>query len=254
MTHPWFDHPGPIAIAHRGGAGVEPENTMRAFRRAVDEGYRWLETDVHATADGHLVAFHDASLDRVTDRSGRIADLPWSEVREARVAGTEPIPLLTELLEEFPDARFSVDAKADAAVDPLLDVIGRTGALDRVCFGAFSDARLRRIRSALGAGACVGLGPTATGALAVRSSGFPVPVPTADTADCVQPPFSFRGRRIVTRRYVETAHRLGLAVVVWTVDDEEDMRRALDLGVDAVITDEPGRLRAVLESRGDWYP
>src|SRR4051812_12435948 len=95
---PYLDHPGVLAFAHRGGAGDGPENTLSAFARAVEVGYRYLETDVHVTADGVLVAFHDDVLDRVTDRTGRIRELPWSEVSEARV-GEEPIPLLEELLE-----------------------------------------------------------------------------------------------------------------------------------------------------------
>lgn len=252
MTHPFFDHPGPIAVAHRGGAGVEPENTMRAFERAVADGFRWLETDVHATADGELVAFHDESLDRVTDGRGVIRDLPWADVRRARVTGTEPIPRLVDLLEAFPDARFSIDPKHDSAVGPLVEVIRRTDVLERVCFGAFSDRRLGRLRRDLGAGACIGLGPYGTAAVALRSRGVPAPLPR-HRPDCVQPPFVFRGRTFVTRRYVETARSLGLAVVTWTVDDVDDLHAVLDAGVDAVITDHPARLRAVLEARGAWF-
>lgn len=92
IRHPYLDHPGPIPFAHRGGAADGLENTMFQFRRAVETGYRYLETDVHCTADGKLVAFHDSTLDRVTDGGGLIADLPWSEVRHARVAGKEPVP------------------------------------------------------------------------------------------------------------------------------------------------------------------
>ncbi|MEM9608696.1 MAG: glycerophosphodiester phosphodiesterase family protein [Actinomycetota bacterium] len=250
MTHPYFDHPGPIAVAHRGGAGVEPENTMRAFRRAVDAGYRWLETDVHATSDGVVVAFHDPTLDRVTDRGGRIRDLAWADVSGARVAGTEPIPRLTDLLEAFPDARFSIDPKHDSAVDALVRDLRSTDALDRVCLGAFSDLRLRRLRRELGDRACIGLGPVAAGALGIRARGIPVPLPSAD---CVQPPLRVGSRRVVDRRYVQTAHREGLSVSVWTVDEIDDMEFALDAGVDAIITDHPERLRAVLERRGQWF-
>lgn len=111
--HPYLDHPSTIPFAHRGGAADGLENTATAFRRAAGLGYRYFETDVHATADGRLVAFHDPTLDRVTDSRGRIAALPWSEVRRARVAGSEPLPLFEELLEEFPGARWNVDIKAE---------------------------------------------------------------------------------------------------------------------------------------------
>jgi glycerophosphoryl diester phosphodiesterase len=111
--HPYLDHATPIAFAHRGGAADGVENTAAAFRRAAAAGYRYFETDVHTTADGRLVAFHDPTLDRVTDATGRISALPWSEVRRARAGGTEPLPLFEELLEEFPEARWNVDVKAE---------------------------------------------------------------------------------------------------------------------------------------------
>src|SRR5690606_14437738 len=112
----FLDHPGPLAFAHRGGAGAWPENTMPAFQGAIDLGYRYLETDVHLTADGVLVAFHDDRLDRVTDRAGLISELTYDEVAAARVDGREPIVVFEDLLRSFPDARFNVDPKHDAAV------------------------------------------------------------------------------------------------------------------------------------------
>lgn len=128
IRHPYLDHPGPIAFAHRGGSADGLENTLRQFRRAVEAGYRYIETDVHATRDGRLVAFHDATLDRVTDGAGRIADLPWERVRHARVAGEEPVPLFEELLGTFPEVRWNIDVKAEPALVPLLELIGRTNA------------------------------------------------------------------------------------------------------------------------------
>ena len=97
--HPYLDVDGPIAFAHRGGAEEFPENTLRAFRHAVELGYTHVETDVHATADGVAVAFHDDALDRVTDSRGVVGELEWSEVRRARGAGTDPILRLDDLLE-----------------------------------------------------------------------------------------------------------------------------------------------------------
>lgn len=144
VRHPYLDHPATIAFAHRGGAADGIENTTAAFRRAAHAGYRYFETDVHTTSDGRLVAFHDATLDRVTDARGRIAELPWSEVRRARVAGREPLPLFEELLETFPGARWNVDIKAASALVPLVELIRRTDAWDRVCVGSFSEARVAR--------------------------------------------------------------------------------------------------------------
>ena len=151
-SYPFLDWPGPIPFAHQGAhrPGGPGENTMSAFEAAIEMGYRYIETDAHVTADGVLVALHDDTLDRVTDRSGVIGEMPWAEVRKARVAGTEPVPLLEDLLALHPDIRVNIDPKHDAAVEPLADAIRRTGSLDRVCIGAFSDRRLARIRAELG--------------------------------------------------------------------------------------------------------
>ena len=170
---PFLDHPGPLAFAHRGGAGDWPENTMPAFEGAVALGYRYVETDAHVTADGVCLAFHDDRLDRVTDRSGVIAELPYAEVRQARVDGREPIPLLEDLIGSFPDVRVNIDPKHDAAVDPLAAVIERTGAVDRVCVGSFSDQRITRLRTALGPRLCTSLGPKAIARLRGGSFGLP---------------------------------------------------------------------------------
>ena len=160
----YLDLPTPVGLAHRGGAAFGPnvglENTLAAFRRAVAMGYRYVETDLRATADGVLVAFHDARLGRVTDRDGRIDELPWSEVGQARVAGRSPLPRLDELLASFPDVRFNLDAKHPAVLRPLAALLtAQPALLDRVCLASFSDARLGWLRAALGPRLCTGLGP-----------------------------------------------------------------------------------------------
>ena len=246
---PFLDHPGPLAFAHRGGAGDWPENTMPAFEHAVGLGYRYLETDVHATADGVLLAFHDDHLDRVTDRTGEIATLTYAEVKEARVDGREPIPLLEDLLGSFPDARVNIDPKHDRSVEPLIEVLRRTDAVERVCVGSFSDERIRRLRLRLGAGLCTSMGPRAVARLrldALSSRVHPTP------AGCVQIPERVRSVTVTNAAVVRAAHRAGLQVHVWTVDDPADMHRLLDLGVDGIMTDRPGVLKEVLQARGQW--
>ncbi|MGH8893443.1 MAG: glycerophosphodiester phosphodiesterase family protein, partial [Actinomycetes bacterium] len=157
-TFAFLEHEGPIAFAHRGGAADGLENSLAAFGRAVELGYRYLETDVHATADGVLLAFHDRTLDRVTDRAGRVADLPWSTVRQARIGGREPIPLLEDLLGGWPDIRVNVDVKHPGAIEPLVEVVRRTGSLDRICVASFSEQRLAAVRRELGPLLCTSLG------------------------------------------------------------------------------------------------
>jgi len=250
---PFLEHPRPIAFAHRGGAADAPENTLEAFAAAVDLGFRYLETDVHLTADGVLVAFHDDSLDRVTDRTGRLADVRWDDVATARVVdggGSHgSIARMDDLLEAFPTARFNIDPKADDTVEPLADLIVRAGAADRVCVGSFSDRRIARMRALVGDRLCTGLGPRAVTRLRLASLGLPVGRPDGD---CAQVPTSIKGVPIVDRRLITTAHRLGLQVHVWTIDDPVEMHRLCDLGVDGIMTDRPAVLRDVLVERGQW--
>ncbi|MCX5202642.1 glycerophosphodiester phosphodiesterase [Streptomyces sp. NBC_00237] len=251
FRHSYLGHPGPIIpFAHRGGAADGLENTATAFRRAAKEGYRYFETDVHATADGRLVAFHDPTLDRVTDARGTIAELPWSRVREARVAGTEPLPLFEDLLEEFPDARWNVDIKAEPALLPLVDLVRRTNSWDRICVGSFSERRVARAQLLAGPRLATSYGVRGVLALRLRSLGVPAPLRLG--AVCAQVPEAQNGVRVVDRRFVATAHSLGLQVHVWTINDPARMEALVDLGVDGIMTDRIATLRSVLTGRGAW--
>jgi len=246
----FLDHP-PLAFAHRGGAGEWPENTMPAFAGAVALGYRHVETDAHVTRDGVVLAFHDDALDRVTDRVGVIAELDYDEVRGALVDGREPIPLLEDLLGAWPDLYVNIDPKRDEVVDPLADLLERMGVVDRVCIGSFSDLRLARLRARLGPALCTSLGPidTARVKAACVEDGAPVddlPAP------CLQVPAAVGETVLVDERFVEVAHDHGLQVHVWTIDDADQMRALLDLGVDGLMTDRPAVLKDVLLERDAW--
>ncbi|MFE9139287.1 glycerophosphodiester phosphodiesterase [Streptomyces sp. NPDC007355] len=250
VRHPYLDHPSPLPFAHRGGTANGLENTAAAFRRAAAAGYRYFETDVHTTADGALVAFHDATLDRVTDTTGRIRDLPWAEVREARVAGKEPLPLFADLLDEFPEARWNVDLKAESALEPLVDLIGRNGAWDRVCVGSFTEARVARAQRLAGPRLATSYG--VRGVLALRLRSFGIPAAVRAGAVAAQVPERQGGITVVDRRFVREAHARGLQVHVWTVNDPARMNALLDLGVDGIMTDQLETLRSVLTERGVW--
>jgi glycerophosphoryl diester phosphodiesterase len=242
MPSGYLGLPLPLAFAHRGGSAHSPENSWRAFEHAVGLGYAYLETDVQATADGVLVAFHDKTLDRVTGQPGRIAEMAYRDVAAARIGGTEPIPLLEDLLGAWPDVRFNVDVKDAPAAAPLARVISRTAAWDRVCITSFSARRLRATRQALGRPVCMATSPA--GVAAVRFGGRVSPA-----AQCAQVPVS-----VATARFVRRAHARGLQVHVWTVNDRELMAALLDLGVDGIMTDETAVLREVLIERGEWHP
>ncbi|MEW2130011.1 glycerophosphodiester phosphodiesterase [Streptomyces sp. NPDC005435] len=250
IRHPYLDHPAPLAFAHRGGAAEGLENTAAQFRRAAELGYRYMETDVHTTADGRLVAFHDATLDRTTDGTGRIADLPWRAVSEARVAGKEPVPLFEELLETFPEVRWNVDLKAESALLPFLELVERTNAWDRVCAGSFSEARVVRAQRLAGPRLATSFGTRGVLGLRLRSWGLPVPV--RGSAVAAQVPEAQSGVPVVDAAFVRAAHARGVRVHVWTINESARMHRLLDLGVDGIMTDHIDTLREVMEDRGVW--
>ena len=263
MPTAFLDHPRPMAFAHRGGAAHAPENSWRAFEHALGLGYRYLETDLQATADGVLIAFHDRTLDRVTDRGGRIARLPYRTVAEARIAGTEPIPRLDDLLAAWPDVRFNIDLKDAPVIAPLAGVLRRTGSWDRVCVTSFSASRLRTARRVLDRPVCMAASPFGIsvvrfgGPRGPRDQRGPARGPYLPLADrlahsgvrCAQVPAS-----VATPAFVSRAHALGLQVHAWTVNSPAVMGRLLDVGVDGIMTDQTVALRDVLISRGQWHP
>jgi glycerophosphoryl diester phosphodiesterase len=245
--------PAPLAFAHRGGAAGGDENTVEAFGRAVALGYRYLETDVHATADGVPVVFHDETLDRLTGETGRIADLTWADLACVRVGGASAVPRLDEVLDTWPDVRFNLDVKADPAVAPVVSTIRAAGAASRVLLASFSDTRLKQVRSLAGPQVATSLGLRSVARLRAGSLlGLRIRLPESVVA--AQVPVRLGRITIVDRRFVAYAHRLGLQVHVWTIDDPAEMTRLLDLGVDGIMTDEIETLRDVYAARGCWPP
>ncbi len=210
---------------------------MKAFEQAVALGYRYVETDVHVTADGVLLAFHDSVLDRVTDRVGKVGDHTLAEIREARIGGREEIPTLVSLLDAFPEARLNIDIKSDGAVVPLADLVRERDLWDRVLVGSFSVERIRRFRRLTG-----GRVPTAAHPREIIAFRFS---PSARLATLLvgrdfaafQVPHR-RGRVVlVTRGFVRRAHSAGHQVHVWTVNEPDEMRRLVAMGVDGIVTD-----------------
>jgi glycerophosphoryl diester phosphodiesterase len=290
MPTAFLDHPRPLAFAHRGGAAHAPENSWRAFEHAVGLGYGYLETDVQATSDGVLIAFHDRTLDRVTGQPGRVCRLPLKQIAGARIGGTEPIPVLEDVLGAWPDVRFNIDVKDAPAIGPLARVLRRTNAWDRVCVVSFSASRLRATRRALDRPVCMAASPLGTAMVRLGQPpaspeprgphryGFrrrPVAGPMAAAARRPGVPGAVAGRparplaerlaradvrcvqvpaRVATPAFIGRAHQLGLQVHAWTVNDRPAMEALLDLGVDGIMTDETMTLREVLIGRGQWHP
>lgn len=246
VLHPdiWQDRQ---VIAHRGSRILWPENTMLAFQQGLDAGADHLETDLRLTADGHVVCFHDSTLDRTTDGTGPVAALTLSELRRYdvgyrhQIEGDFPFrgkglraPTLGELLATFPEVGVVVDLKQDGLEDPLTALLDRMDAWDRVIAGSFSDQRLARLATA-----SRGRVHRSAGPLGIRlwwaASRIGRTGPSGYSA--LQIPPTWGGFRVVDRRLVEAAHSAGLDVHVWTINQPDEMQAFWDLGVNAVITD-----------------
>ncbi len=251
---PFLDDGGRVlAFAHRGGARhpelIGRENTLAAFTHAVSLGYRYLETDVHLTSDGVLVAFHDTLLDRVSDRAGSLEGLDLGTLAAVRVGG-EPIPTLAEVVDAFPSARFNLDLKADAAVAPLAAFVAERALHDRVLIGSFSWRRLSRFRRLAGPRVPTCASPGEVAAYVVLPGR--VARRLAPHVAALQVPPRAGWLPLTTAALVRRAHAVGVPVHVWTVDDPTEMRRLLDLGVDGLMTDRTELLASVLQERGLW--
>ncbi|MGV8907507.1 MAG: glycerophosphodiester phosphodiesterase family protein [Propionicimonas sp.] len=243
-----------VAMAHRGGwaspADEARENTMYAFGRAVGMGYRYIETDVRTTADGHAVVFHDGELDRVTDAVGRIGDHNLAQLRAVRIAGIDPVPLLAEVLEAFPATSFNIDLKDDGSAAAVASILQRQSCAERVCVSSFSGSRMRAFRR------LVPQVPTGVSPLGVAWAGF-VPLlrrARIDSGVVFQVPAKVAAGRVALVRpdVVNLAHATGRVIHVWTVDDTVEMERLVALGVDGLISNDITALKQVLTGHGLW--
>ena len=252
----------PQFIAHRGGAGLYPENTLFAFRRAVED---WavdaIELDVHATADGHCVVIHDPTVDRTTNGAGRVADLTLAELQRLDAGyrftpddgRTFPyrglglrIPTIEEVLAELPaDITLIVEVKTRAAQAPLFEAVRRAGAEQRVIAAGMYDAD-RDLFSRYPGPVSASMEQIRRFVILHRLGLWRLWRPPVDV---VQMPEYWSGRRVLTPGLVTALHASGLPVHIWTVDETADMERLLDWGVDGILTDRPDRLAAVLVER-----
>ena len=250
----FLDAPLPLAFAHRGGAAAGDENTAEAFARAVSLGLRYVETDVHATADGVPVVFHDSSLARVTGERGAVSSVRWADLATVRVGGAGAIPRLDDVLDAWPAIRFNIDLKSSEVIAPAVEAIRAAGAAERVLLASFSDARLATARALAGPSVVTGMGQRAVARLRLASLSHALRPRRRwdESVVAAQVPAGVGRLRVVDGRFVAYAHQVGLQVHVWTIDDPAEMNRLLDLGVDGIMTDEPAILRDVYAARGLW--
>jgi glycerophosphoryl diester phosphodiesterase len=253
----------PLNFAHRGASARAPENTLEAFRLAMEAGAGGLELDVHLTRDGEVVVIHDATVDRTTDGSGAVAGMSLDELRGLDAGcrfspdggATYPyrgrglrVPTLAEVYERFPAASVNIDIKEpqQGAEEAVLQMIQNAGAEERSLVVSDDHAVVRRFRRASG-------GRISTGASRLEITVFYVSSRLRlerlahPAYDALQVPVEYRGISLITPRFVEAAHSRGARVDVWTINDPGEMRRLLDLGVDVIMTDRPETLASILE-------
>ncbi|MCE1179699.1 MAG: glycerophosphodiester phosphodiesterase [Micrococcales bacterium] len=212
-----------------------------------------MESDIRLTRDGHLVCFHDETLQRTTGVPGRIADLTLEQVRLLRIDGAEPIPTLEETLTAFPETYFTGDLKDRAAIALLAEVLRRSDFGSRVCVAGAWDGWLGQLRREVPA-AHTALGwRSLTTLIGCGKAGVAAPRRIA-TGGWAHVPIRLGRLPIFAGRLVERAHGVGVRVIVWTVNDPVEMHALLDAGVDGIITDRPDLLREVLIARGTWTP
>ncbi|WP_051299675.1 glycerophosphodiester phosphodiesterase [Arthrobacter castelli] len=245
----------PIAFAHRGFSRDGLENSLQAFKNAAALGYGYVETDVHSTSDGVVVLFHDETLDRVTDGSGRIEDHTYAELRNVRIGGREPVPTLDELLTALPGICINIDIKDASSIRPLKEVLDRHDAYDRVCISSFSDRRVMAFEALVpGHSMTTSAGRLRVAAfVALSRLGCLWPLKwILRGVDALQVPVQYGRIPIVNAASVARAHQLGLQVHVWTINDVQTMNDLLDLGVDGVMTDRADLLADIMAARREW--
>jgi glycerophosphoryl diester phosphodiesterase len=213
-------------------------------------GFRYLETDVRLSADGVVFAVHDETLERLTGSTAAVNELTAEQLEQQLLDGREPLVRMADLFEAFPDAHFNIDVKSNDVVRPTCDLIAKLGAFDRACIGSFEQSRVNEVRKLL---------PQLATSAATKEVAIFKLAPAAflrgrwrPGAVCLQIPVKHGLIALTTRALISRAHRFGMQVHVWTIDDAEQMNRLLDLGVDGIVTNRTDILKQVLVARGSW--
>ena len=238
-----------MAFAHRGGTEFAPENTYEAFSSAVGIGYKYLETDVHPNADNKLMAFHDSSVDRVTNYKGKICNFTSSELKKIKVKEKFQIPFLEDLIESFSKSFFSIDMKSDQSVKPLIKLIKSMNAVDRVCFASFSQDRLDYVRDEFDNKCITSMGPREiikTKISSIINFKHKI-IPKISSL-----PISRYRIKLLNKRHINFLKSLNIKVIAWTINDVEAINKLIDLGVDGIMTDNISVLKKILIKKNIW--
>ncbi|WP_350349921.1 glycerophosphodiester phosphodiesterase family protein [Agromyces sp. G08B096] len=238
MASGYFEPASPRVLAHRGLALEAPENTLPAFEAARAVGAEYVETDVHLSRDGVAAIAHDPTLARVAGDEVPVSALTMDELRAVDLGAGAGFATLEEALDAFPTLRFNIDVKVEAAVEATVAAVRRTGSAGRVLLTSFSDRRRRRLATAVpGVATSAGRGGVVRAVFAAPLGRKGAMVRALAGAQALQVPERAGALRVVTPPLIALAHAAGAEVHVWTVNDPDDMRRLLALGVDGLVTD-----------------
>jgi glycerophosphoryl diester phosphodiesterase len=268
-SYSFFSDPPPRIAGHRGAAGTMPENTLESFRRALEEGATFVEMDVHATRDGEIVIIHDDTVQRTTDGAGAVREMGLAELKQldagfrftADRGATHPfrgrgiqVPTLREFFSDFPQARATLEIKelSAPATETLFDLVEEFDNARQVLVAAEDDTMMNAARAVIrGRGL-----PVATGFSLGEIGAFMTALWTGQTlppevpGQALQIPRLYQGTALVTPASVAAAHGLGVEIHVWTINEVDQMKELLTLGVDGIITDYPARLRDLVGRSG----
>jgi glycerophosphoryl diester phosphodiesterase len=267
-SYPFFSAPKPRVIGHRGAAGVAPENTLVSIQRAFDDGAELVEIDLQGTKDGEVVVIHDDTLERTTNGEGKVNEHSLQELK-ALDAGCRftpdggasypyrnrkiEIPTIDELFSILPRAKAIIEIKqsAPSIVKQVIESVRRSGREEQVLLATEKDEIMSEIRRELGENSLRIATGFSYGEVAAFihwvATGKPGPLVTYGQA--LQIPCEYNGMTLVGAETVQAAHDLGIEMFVWTVNDPDEMKRLLGLGVDGIITDYPSRLDDVVAGR-----
>ena len=238
-----------MGFAHRGASNIAQENTLEAFAIAYGLGFKNFELDVRSSADSQVFVCHDDNLERILGEPISLSRLSSKDIKDLYRTHGCKITLLSSVIEEFPDARLNIDAKSWKVVAPLCELIHQTNSHDRICIGGFNDFRVRSIIRRLGPTVCYSLGPMG---VTYCYLGFLLNKKPNFKAGCIQIPESVYGYKFLSKNFIEFIHKIGLVVHVWTVNDESEMRKLIEIGVDGIMTDNCVGLKKVMKEYRLW--
>ena len=243
-SHPFFEDYNFFGFVHRGGTEKASENTLEAFQHSSDMGFTFMETDIQGTKDGEVVVFHDHDLNRMAGINKKIVDLTYKEIKEIELVSGGRIPSLNELLSSFPSLRFNIDFKTANTIVKGVEIIKEHNAIGRTCLASFSSSRLKKIRELAGPDCCSSMDQLEVVYQLLKSINFPSP---KINGFCAQVPTSQWGIPIVSKRFVDSAHKENKFVHVWTINTELEMEKLIELGIDGLMTDRPSVLFKVMK-------